>query len=66
MGQTNWKISSLNFSNLRRDLAVQVLSLLETLVSPESDWLWIAWHLDISTFSVTRTGQVSNMEKLKI
>ena len=66
MGQTNWKISSLNFSNLRRDLAVQVLSLLETLVSPESGWLWIAWHLDISTFSVTRTGQVSNMEKLKI
>ena len=66
MGQTNWKKSSLNFSNLRRDLAVQVLSLLETLVSPDSDWLWIAWHLDISTFSVTRTGQVSNMEKLKI
>ena len=48
--------------NPRRDLAVQVLSLLETLVSPESDWLWIAWHLDMSSFSVTRTGQVSNME----
>ena len=48
--------------DLRRDLAVQVLSLLETLVSPESEWLWIAWHLDISTFSVTRTGQVSNLD----
>jgi len=56
--QSNWET--------RRDLAVQVLSLLETLVSPESDWLWIAWHLDISTFSVTRTGQVvlSTLEHL--
>jgi len=50
----------------RRDLAVQVLSLLETLVSPDSDWLWITWHLDISSFSVTRTGQVvlSTLEHL--
>ena len=50
------------FLNPRRDLAVQVLSLLETLVSPDSDWLWIAWRLDISSFSVTRTGQVSNID----
>ena len=42
---------------------MQVLSLLETLVSPDSDWLWILWHLDITTFSVTRTGQVSNMNE---
>jgi len=56
--QSNWET--------RRDLAVQVLSLLETLVSPESDWLWIAWHLDMSSFSVTRTGQVvlSTLEHL--
>ena len=53
------KLENIMLFNLRRDLAVQVLSLLETLVSPESDWLWIVWHLDISTFSVTRTGQVS-------
>ena len=56
------EISRLMFLNPRRDLAVQVLSLLETLVSPDSDWLWIAWHLDISSFSVTRTGQVSNID----
>merc|ERR1719458_1679642 len=50
----------------RRDLALQVLSLLESLVSPESDWLWITWHLDTSSFSVTRTGQVvlSTLEQL--
>ena len=46
------------YLNYRRDLALQVLSLLESLVSPESDWLWITWHLDTSSFSVTRTGQV--------
>ena len=43
----------------RRDLGLQVFSLLESLVTPESDWLWILWHLDLSSFSVTRTGQVS-------
>jgi len=42
----------------RRDLGLQVFSLLESLVTPESDWLWILWHLDLSSFSVTRTGQV--------
>ena len=56
------KLENKIFLNRRRDLALQVLSLLETLVSPESDWLWILWHLDITTFSVTRTGQVSNMD----
>ena len=56
------RVENIMLFDLRRDLAVQVLSLLETLVSPESDWLWIAWHLDMSSFSVTRTGQVSNME----
>ena len=47
------------FSIPRRDLGLQVFSLLESLVTPESDWLWILWHLDLSSFSVTRTGQVS-------